>query len=203
MAALSLGWVKQQPAVTSFLVGARSPEELGWNLPVADQTLPLEIGRVAKIGDFTTGIVALKASEEFGLTVETQQELQKADVAEFARALGAQDAGPVASTYRFLKPEFVLDVKVEPVQAQLEAVVRNHLHISPEQLTLTADVAFTIKRAGVFALRVAVPGDFLPAASPFRASSLLTSFFFTAFFVGPSTMTSWRPSIFGYCSTVP
>jgi myo-inositol catabolism protein IolS len=40
MATMALAWVKQRPAVTSFLVGARNPEELSWNLPVADVTLP-------------------------------------------------------------------------------------------------------------------------------------------------------------------
>jgi myo-inositol catabolism protein IolS len=45
MATLSLAWVKQQPAVTSFLVGARSPEELKWNLPVIDQTLTSAVER--------------------------------------------------------------------------------------------------------------------------------------------------------------
>jgi aryl-alcohol dehydrogenase-like predicted oxidoreductase len=39
MATVALAWVKQQPAVTSFLVGARNPEELAWNLPAADLTL--------------------------------------------------------------------------------------------------------------------------------------------------------------------
>lgn len=39
MATVALVWVKQQPAVTSFLVGARSPEELAWNLPAADLAL--------------------------------------------------------------------------------------------------------------------------------------------------------------------
>jgi aryl-alcohol dehydrogenase-like predicted oxidoreductase len=33
MAAVALAWVRQQPGVTSFLVGARSPEELAWNTP--------------------------------------------------------------------------------------------------------------------------------------------------------------------------
>lgn len=36
MAEVSLAWVKQQPGVNAFLVGARSPEELSWNLPVAE-----------------------------------------------------------------------------------------------------------------------------------------------------------------------
>ncbi len=39
MATVALAWVKQQAAVTSFLVGARNPEELRWNLPVIDLTL--------------------------------------------------------------------------------------------------------------------------------------------------------------------
>lgn len=39
MANVALAWVKQQAAVTSFLVGARNPDELSWNLPVVDLTL--------------------------------------------------------------------------------------------------------------------------------------------------------------------
>jgi aryl-alcohol dehydrogenase-like predicted oxidoreductase len=47
MATLALAWVKEQPAVTSFLVGARSPEELAWNLPVADVSLSPSVMRRA------------------------------------------------------------------------------------------------------------------------------------------------------------
>lgn len=43
MATLALAWVKAQPAVTSFLVGARNPEELSWNLPVVNQTLATDV----------------------------------------------------------------------------------------------------------------------------------------------------------------
>lgn len=43
MATVALAWVKQQPAVTSFLVGARNPEELTWNLPVADLNLSADV----------------------------------------------------------------------------------------------------------------------------------------------------------------
>ncbi len=39
MATVALAWVRQQPGVTAFLVGARKPEELAWNLPVMDLTL--------------------------------------------------------------------------------------------------------------------------------------------------------------------
>jgi aryl-alcohol dehydrogenase-like predicted oxidoreductase len=43
MANVALAWAKQQPAVTSFLVGARNPEELSWNLPVVDLTLSTDV----------------------------------------------------------------------------------------------------------------------------------------------------------------
>ena len=39
MAAVSLAWVRQQAGVTSLLVGARTPEEVSWNLPSLDLTL--------------------------------------------------------------------------------------------------------------------------------------------------------------------
>ncbi len=39
MATVALAWVRQQPGVTAFLVGARKPEELAWNLPSLDLTL--------------------------------------------------------------------------------------------------------------------------------------------------------------------
>jgi aryl-alcohol dehydrogenase-like predicted oxidoreductase len=45
MAAVALAWVRQQPGVTSFLVGARSPEELSWNLPSLDLTLSDDVIR--------------------------------------------------------------------------------------------------------------------------------------------------------------
>jgi aryl-alcohol dehydrogenase-like predicted oxidoreductase len=43
MATVALAWVRQQPGVTSFLVGARKPEELQWNLPVLDLTLSADV----------------------------------------------------------------------------------------------------------------------------------------------------------------
>jgi aryl-alcohol dehydrogenase-like predicted oxidoreductase len=43
MANVALAWVKQQPAVTSFLVGARNPDELQWNLPAAALTLSADV----------------------------------------------------------------------------------------------------------------------------------------------------------------
>ncbi len=50
MATVALAWVKQQAAVTSFLVGARNPDELSWNLPVIDLALSSDtISALAKV----------------------------------------------------------------------------------------------------------------------------------------------------------
>lgn len=43
MAAVALAWVRQQPGVTSFLVGARTPEELAWNLPSLELELSAQV----------------------------------------------------------------------------------------------------------------------------------------------------------------
>jgi myo-inositol catabolism protein IolS len=50
MATMALAWVKSKPGVTSFLVGARSPDELGWNLPALDAKLsPAVIARLSAV----------------------------------------------------------------------------------------------------------------------------------------------------------
>ncbi len=43
MAELSLAWVLHQPGVASVLIGARSPQELDWNLPALNITLSAEV----------------------------------------------------------------------------------------------------------------------------------------------------------------
>ena len=53
-----------------------------------------------------------------------------------------------------------MSVRVETLLPQIEAVARNRVRIGAEQIHLTAQVDYTIKRAGVFALRLALPEDF-------------------------------------------
>lgn len=54
MAAVALAWVRQQAGVTSFLVGARKPEELAWNLPSLELDLSAEV--VAELNRVTEPI---------------------------------------------------------------------------------------------------------------------------------------------------
>ncbi|MCL4187158.1 MAG: aldo/keto reductase [Rhodobacteraceae bacterium] len=43
MAIMALAWLRAQPGVTSYLVGARKPEELGWNLPATQAKLSADM----------------------------------------------------------------------------------------------------------------------------------------------------------------
>lgn len=54
MATVALAWVKQQPSITSLLVGARNPAELQWNLPAQDLTLSAEV--IAELASVTAPV---------------------------------------------------------------------------------------------------------------------------------------------------
>ena len=56
MAEVALAWVRQQPGVTSILVGARKPDEVSWNLPALDVTLSDE-----RLEELRTVTAAVKA----------------------------------------------------------------------------------------------------------------------------------------------
>jgi hypothetical protein len=105
------------------------------------------------------GLVALRGAEELGLSVETAAGLERVDAEEFARA-SSENAGALASVFRFASPDFSLRVRAESVQPQIEAVVRNHFRVSAEQVALSATVHYTIKRAGVFSLKLALPDGY-------------------------------------------
>lgn len=50
MACLSMAWLLQQQGVTSILVGARKPEEVAWNMPALELTLPDDVpGQLGRI----------------------------------------------------------------------------------------------------------------------------------------------------------
>ncbi|MBU6398727.1 MAG: hypothetical protein KGS61_00280 [Verrucomicrobia bacterium] len=105
-----------------------------------------------------TGLIGLNTSDELGLTIDATRGLQKIDAAEFQAATGETNA--LATAYRFLKPDFALSARVAALQPQLEATVGNRVRIGVEQLELTAQIHYVIKRAGVFGVRLTLPEGF-------------------------------------------
>ena len=107
-----------------------------------------------------TGLLALRAEDELELSVARSDELQRVDPTAFTAALAGKGVTGISSAFRFLKTEFALEAKVAALQPQIEAVVRNHLRVADDQLHLSGTVDYVIKRAGVFALQLAVPAGF-------------------------------------------
>jgi competence protein ComGC len=104
-----------------------------------------------------TGLVAARAGEELSLSVDHAVDVQRVDNSEFPRGADSQ---ALFSVWRFLNPAFDLVLKAETVQPQVEAVVRDNVRISPEKVALSALIDYTVKRAGVFALQVALPAGY-------------------------------------------
>jgi hypothetical protein len=106
-----------------------------------------------------TGLIALRGSEELVLSVESAKELQRVDAEEFARA-SKQKTDGLISVFRFLKPDFDLSVHAETVRPQIEAIVRNNVRVGADQVNISSVIDYTIKRAGVFALKTILPSGY-------------------------------------------
>ncbi len=106
-----------------------------------------------------TGLVALRGAEELALSVGSVSGLERVDAEEFDRLTGGK-AGTLASVFRYSNPGFALAVRAEAVRPEIEAVVRNNLHISTDEVALSARIDYVIKRTGVFTLQVALPDGY-------------------------------------------
>jgi hypothetical protein len=102
-----------------------------------------------------TGAIAIRGADELNVTVDAGK-LQRVDVEDFSKDSGIESAG-IVSVFRFLEPGFSIVARAEIQAPQVEAVYRNRIQIGEEQLRLTASVDYSIKRAGVFGVKMAIP----------------------------------------------
>jgi type II secretory pathway pseudopilin PulG len=158
--------IKDAGGVQILIVDLMKGVPLGWRLTVETEktldALPasaaVELPHALDVKR-ENGLVALRGAEELGLSIETAASLERVDAEEFARA-SSENVGALASVFRFASPDFSLLVHAEAVQPQIEAIVQNHFRVSAEQVSLSASVNYTIKRAGVFSLKLALPDGY-------------------------------------------
>ncbi|HEX7570688.1 MAG TPA: hypothetical protein VF492_09300, partial [Verrucomicrobiae bacterium] len=158
--------IKDAGGLQILIVDLMKGVPLGWRLTVETEK-PLDALPASAAVELPhaldvkrdNGLVALRGAEELGLSVETATGLERVDAEEFARA-SSENSGALASVFRFASPDFSLRVRAEAVHPQIEAVVRNHFRVSAEQVALSATVNSTIKRAGVFSLKLALPDGY-------------------------------------------
>ena len=108
-------------------------------LPVAE---PVTVPRALEVKR-ETGLVALRGTEELGLSIESASGLDRVEAEEFTRA-GGEPAGELFSVFRFSNPAFNLRVRAELVRPEIEAVVRNDFRVSAEQVALSATINYAI-----------------------------------------------------------
>ncbi|NBU08813.1 MAG: hypothetical protein EBS84_07345 [Proteobacteria bacterium] len=124
-------------------------------LPTLPATVKVEVPVVQDVRR-EAGLVAVRGAEETSLAVETADDLQRVDLAEFNRASKLNHTDLV-SAFRYLRSTFALTVKAEAVQPQVEAVVMQRMRLGAEELRLAAEVSYTVKKAGIFQLRAQIP----------------------------------------------
>src|SRR5258707_5017326 len=105
------------------------------------------------------GLVALRSSDELGLSIASSSGLERVDAEECARVSPVQ-ADKLSSVFRFADTRFSMRVRAEAFQPEIEAVVKNNFRVGSEQILLSAKVDYTIKRAGVFALKMILPDGY-------------------------------------------
>jgi type II secretory pathway pseudopilin PulG len=151
-----------QVLIVDLLKGVPSSWELVVETESAMATLPAtEAVAVPHALDVKreTGLMALQGTEELALSVESMSGLERVDAEEFEQT-GADKTGQLFSVFRFSSPEFALRVRAETVQPEIEAVVRNNFRVGAEQVALSTTLDYTVKRTGLFALRVKLPDGY-------------------------------------------
>ena len=158
--------IKEMNGVQMLVADLLKGVPLGWQLTVETEknlaALPADaVVELPQALDVKreNGLIALRGADEIGLTVTTATGLERVDAEEFARiAAGKTDA--LASVFRFADPKFSLRVRAEAFQPEIAAMVKNNFRVGAEQLGLSAQVDYTIKRAGIFALKLVLPAGF-------------------------------------------
>jgi hypothetical protein len=151
-----------QVLVVDLIKGASPAWRLTMEAEKALDTLPASVSVEAPHAldvKRETGLIALRNAEELGLTVEAATDLQRVDAEEFA-GNSAEKTDNVQSVFRFAKPEFALRVRAEAIRPQIEAIARNNVRLGSEQIGIAGMIDYTIKRAGTFALTIALPAEY-------------------------------------------
>ncbi len=93
-----------------------------------------------------------------GMKVETgdMSGLSQMDVEELPRHLRQQNP---ALGFRYIRPGYNLTINVSEIQPEVQAEVRTIYTLEEHELDVATEIHYSIRRAGIFQLRVAVPKE--------------------------------------------
>ena len=106
--------------------------------------------------DRETGCVAVLPAP--GMKVETAalSGISQVDVKELPEDLLRQSP---ALAYRYIRPDYKVAVRISEIEPEVQAEVQTVATLDEQELVLAADIVYSIRRAGVFQMRVAIPKD--------------------------------------------
>lgn len=106
--------------------------------------------------DRETGYVAVLPAP--GMKVETSElsGIAQVDVKELPGELLGQSP---ALGYRYIRPGYQVSINVSEIEPEVHAEVRTVATLDELELNLDTEIQYTIRRAGIFQLRVAIPKD--------------------------------------------
>lgn len=122
-------------------------------LPEAGGALDVPAVEAANV-ERETGTVALVAAEGLRAKVAVQEGLSRVDVAELPPPVAAEK--PFAA-FRYLKHPFRLGLEVARIEPEIDLSLAALLAIGEETATYRAVLGLDVRRAGVFAFRIALP----------------------------------------------
>jgi hypothetical protein len=158
--------IKEVNGLQTLVVDLMKGIPLGWRLVIETEknldalpvTATVELPHALDMKR-ENGLVALQSAEELGLSVASASGVERVEAEEFTRT-GADKPEKLFNVFRFADPKFSLVVRAEAFQPEIAAVVKNNFRVGSEQAALTATIDYTIKRAGVFALKMILPDGY-------------------------------------------
>ncbi|HEV2329453.1 MAG TPA: LamG-like jellyroll fold domain-containing protein [Verrucomicrobiae bacterium] len=103
-----------------------------------------------------TGLIAIQAADELAVSVESASGLDRVDAAEFP----GDNHGAIQSVFQFSRPDASLRIRLETVQPEIEAITISHFRVGTDEISLSATIHYTIKRAGIFSLKARLPDGY-------------------------------------------
>ncbi|HZL79871.1 MAG TPA: hypothetical protein VFC17_13625, partial [Candidatus Limnocylindrales bacterium] len=158
--------IKEANGAQTLVVDLMKGIPLGWRLTIETEknldalpvTATVELPHALDVKR-ENGLVALQSAEELGLSVASASGVERVEAEEFART-GADKTEKLFNVFRFADPKFSLVVRAEAFQPEIEAVVKNNFRVGSELAVLSARIDYTIKRAGVFSLKLDLPDGY-------------------------------------------
>lgn len=104
------------------------------------------------------GFVTVSGVPGMRVDVARLDGINQMDVKDLPPEAGQKEEKPDLA-FRYIKPGYKLALNITPVAPEIEAVVQSLITVDEKELTMQTQIDYTIRRAGLFQIKVKVPHD--------------------------------------------